>query len=225
MSTAEKTPRTAEKLQWVDKLALIMERVVPDAITTSIILMVVLVALALGIGTPLSDTVDAYYRGLWNLLAFTMQMTLILVLSLILGATPFFKRIIVSLSRLPRTVPQVVTGAVLTSAAVAYFNWGLAIALGPIIAIHFCRQAESKGLRIDFLFMLATLAGAGAIWQFGLSGSAPLLMATPGHFLEETTGIMPLSTTIWAPATIILVVSFIIVVIIAGVVFMPKKIR
>ena len=214
-----------EKLAWVEKLAALMERVVPDAITTSIVLMVLLVALSLGIGTTLHDTVDAYYRGLWNLLAFTMQMTLILVLSLILGATPFFKHIIITLSRLPRSVPQVVVGAVLTSAAIAYMNWGLAIALGPLVAIHFCRQAEQKGLRIDFLFMLATLAGAGSIWQFGFSGSAPLLMATPGHFLEETTGIMPLSTTIWAPATIILVISFLIVTMIAGVIFMPKKIR
>ncbi|WP_348240528.1 TIGR00366 family protein, partial [Salmonella enterica] len=75
-----------------------MERVVPDAITTSILLMVVLFVLSLGIGTPLAETIDAYYRGLWNLLAFTMQMTLILVLSLILGATPIFKGIIIKLS-------------------------------------------------------------------------------------------------------------------------------
>jgi short-chain fatty acids transporter len=224
MSSIEKADRP-EKMQWVEKLAGFMERVVPDAISTSIVLMVLLVVLALGIGTPLSATVDAYYRGLWSLLAFTMQMTLILVLSLVLGATPFFKKIIVTLSRLPRTVPQVVTGAVLTSATVAYMNWGLAIALGPLIAIHFCKQAEAKGLRIDFLFMLATLAGAGAIWQFGFSGSAPLLMATPGHFLEETTGIMPLSTTIWAPATIILVITFLIATIIAGIFLMPKNVR
>jgi len=214
-----------EKLAWVEKLAAVMERVVPDAITTSIILMIALVALSLAIGTPVTETMDAYYRGLWNLLAFTMQMTLILVLSLILGATPFFKRIIVSLSRLPRTVPQVMTGAVLTCGVIAYLNWGLSIALGPLVAIHFCRAAEAKGLRIDFLFMLATLAGAGAIWQFGFSGSAPLLMATPGHFLETTTGVMPLSTTIWAPATIILVISFLIVTAIAGVALMPKNVR
>jgi short-chain fatty acids transporter len=222
MRVAEKKQ---EKMAWVEKLAAVMERVVPDAITTSIVLMVALVALALGIGTSVPDTLDAYYRGLWSLLAFTMQMTLILVLSLILGATPFFKKIIVTLSRLPRSVPQVVVGAVLTSGAIAYMNWGLAIALGPLVAIHFCRQAEAKGLRIDFLFMMATLAGAGAIWQFGFSGSAPLLMATPGHFLEKTTGVMPLSTTIWAPATIILVVSFLIVTMIAGVVLMPKNVR
>jgi short-chain fatty acids transporter len=222
--SSEKTS-APEKMQWVEKLASVMERVVPDALTTSIVLMVALVVLALSIGTPLTETIDAYYRGLWSLLSFTMQMTLILVLSLILGATPFFKGIIIKLSTLPRSVPQVVTGAVLTSAAIAYMNWGLAIALGPLVAIHFCRQAESRGLRIDFLFMLATLAGAGAIWQFGFSGSAPLLMATPGHFLEKTTGVMPLTTTIWAPATLILVVSFLIVVIIAGVLFMPKKAR
>jgi short-chain fatty acids transporter len=213
------------KMAWVEKLAALMERVVPDAITTSIVLMILLVLLSLGIGTSVTATLDAYYRGLWNLLAFTMQMTLILVLSLILGATPFFKQIIISLSRLPRTVPQVVTGAVLTAGAIAYMNWGLAIALSPLVAIHFCRQAEAKGLRIDFLFMMATLAGAGAIWQFGFSGSAPLLMATPGHFLEQTTGIMPLSTTIWAPATIILVVTFLIVTIIAGIFLMPKNVR
>ncbi len=214
-----------EGMAWVEKLAAVMERVVPDAITTSIFLMVALVALSLGIGTTVPETMDAYYRGLRSLLSFTMQMTLILVLSLILGATPFFKQIIITLSRLPRTVPQVVTGAVLTAGAIAYMNWGLAIALGPLVAIHFCQQAEARGLRIDFLFMLATLAGAGAVWQFGFSGSAPLLMATPGHFLENTTGVMPLSTTIWAPATIILVVSFLIVTTIAGIWLMPKHVR
>ena len=73
---------------WVDALADVMERVVPDAITTSIILLVVLFGLSLSLGSGLTATIDAYYRGLWMLLQFTMQMTLILVLSLILGATP-----------------------------------------------------------------------------------------------------------------------------------------
>lgn len=212
-------------MAWVERLAAVMERVVPDAITTSILLLIILVAMSLGIGTSIADTMNAYYDGLWNLLAFTMQMTLILVLSLILGATPFFKRAIIRLSQLPRTVPQVVAGSVLTSAVIAYMNWGLSIALAPLVAIHFCKNAEAKGLKVDFLFLMGALAGAGAVWQFGFSGSAPLLMATPGHFLEETTGIMPLSTTIWAPATIVLVISFLIVVTIAGIVLMPKNVR
>jgi short-chain fatty acids transporter len=202
-----------------------MERVVPDAITTSILLMVFMFVLSLALGAGLTATMDAYYRGLWNLLAFTMQMTLILVLSLILGATPAFRNVIISLSRLPRTRNQVVVLAVLCGGLVAYLNWGLSIALSPVISTHFAREAERKGIPIDFLFLLATMAGAGSIWQFGLSGSAPLLVATPGHFLEKTTGVMPLTTTIWSPAAVTLVLAFTVAVIIVGCWLMPNRVR
>jgi short-chain fatty acids transporter len=210
---------------WIDRVAQAMERLVPDAITTAIILMVVLFVLSLALGASVTATMDAYYRGLWSLLAFTMQMTLILVLSLILGSTPVFKRLVVSVSRLPKTTSQVVILAVLSSALVAYLNWGLSIALLPIIAIHFCREAERKGIPVDFLFLLATLTGVGSIWQFGLSGSAPLLVATPGHFLEKTTGVMPLYTTIWSPAAIILVFAFTAATMLAGYLLMPRRVR
>src|SRR6185436_21050171 len=117
---------------WVDALAGFMERVVPDAITTSIILLVALFGLSLALGSSPTASMDAYYRGLWMLLQFTMQMTLILVLSLIVGATPFFKGAIVRLSRLPTTTAQVVVLAVLCGGFVSYLNWGLAIALSPV---------------------------------------------------------------------------------------------
>jgi len=210
---------------WVDALAEIMERIVPDAITTSIILLVILFGLSLGLGAGLTATMDAYYRGFWMLLQFTMQMTLILVLSLILGATPTFKNAVIFLSRLPRTQAQVMVLAVVAGGFVAYLNWGLSIALSPVIAIHFATQAERRGIRIDFLWLMSVLAGGGAIWQFGLSGSAPLLMATPGNFLEQQAGVMPLTTTIWSPAALILVPSFMAAVVIVGVVFQPKKPR
>jgi short-chain fatty acids transporter len=202
-----------------------MERLVPDAITTSILLLIIVVLTSLLIGNSVTVTADAYYRGLWMLLAFTMQMTLVLVLSLILGATPLFRKIIVWLSRLPKTTTQVVALAALSAGFVGYLNWGLGLALGPLIAIHFAKEAERKGIPVDFLFLLATLAGAGSVWQFGFSASAPLLMATPGHFLEKETGIMSLTTTIWAPATIVHVLVFLVAVVIAGRLMMPKQVR
>jgi short-chain fatty acids transporter len=222
---AQGHPEHGRGVTWVDRLARAMERAVPDAITTSILLLVLTFVLSLVLGTGVPAAMDAYYRGLWSLLTFTMQMTLILVLSLILGATPPFKRVIIGLSRLPRTQYQVVALAVLVGGFVAYLNWGLSIALSPVIATHFARQAERKGIRIDFLFLLATLAGVGSIWQFGFSGSAPLLVATPGHFLEKTTGIMPLSTTIWSPAAMLLVVTFTAAVMIVGCACMPRHTR
>jgi short-chain fatty acids transporter len=210
---------------WIDSFSRLVERLVPDAITTSVILLIAVSIISLSIGNTVTATIDAYYKGLWMLLAFTMQMTLILTLSLVLASTPAFKKAVLALSRIPRTAVQVVALAVLCAAFVAYLNWGLGLALGPMIAIHFCREAERKGIGVDFLFMLATLAGAGAVWQFGLSASAPLLVATPGHFLQQTTGIMTLGSTIWSPASIVLVITFILAVIVAGCLFMPKEIR
>ena len=89
--------------------------------------------------------------------------------------------------------------AILLTAALAYCYWGLGVTLGPLIAVYFAREAEKKGLPLDFPFLLATTGAANAVWQFGFSASAPLLMNTPGHFLEKTTGLMPLRTTILAP--------------------------
>ena len=225
VQTTVPSPSSRRDSNWVDALASFMERVVPDAITTSIILLVLLFGLALSLGTGLTPAMDAYYRGLWMLLQFTMQMTLILVLSLILGATPTFKNAVIYLSRLPKTRAQVMILAVLCGGFVAYLNWGLSIALSPVIAIHFATQAERKGIPIDFLWLMSVLAGGGAIWQFGLSGSAPLLMATPGNFLEQQAGIMPLTTTIWSPAALVLVPSFMAAVVLVGVMFMPKTAR
>ena len=211
------------KKTWLDRFAQIMARFVPDAITACVLLMVLLLAAALLLGNPLGKVVDAYYQGLWMLLPFTMQMSLIIVLSSVLGLTPFFRKTILRLSRVPKTTNQVVLVGALLCAFLSYFYWGLGIALGPIIAVYFAKEAERKGIALDFLFFLTIVWASHAVWQFGLSASAPLLVATPGHFLEKTIGVIPLSTTIWSPAAIIHEVVFTIAVIAVGCWLMPKQ--
>jgi short-chain fatty acids transporter len=208
---------------WLNRYSRFMAGIVPDAISTAIFMLVVLVIAALAIGNTFTATMDAWYRGLWMLLPFTMQMTLVLLLGCVLAATPLFRKIIVSISRMPRTANQVIVYSVLLVAAVSYLNWGLALALGPLIAIHFAGEAERKGIEVDFPFLLAVNGGAGSVWQFGLSASAPLLMATSGHFLEAKTGTMSLSSTIWSPASIFLVVGFPAVMILAARLLMPQN--
>jgi len=101
---------------------------------------------ALAIGNSGTAVMDAFYRGLWMLLPFTMQMALILVLSSTLGAAPVFKRAVARLSRLPRTHGQVFALACLVVACLGYLFWGLALALGPLVSIYFAREAERKGI-------------------------------------------------------------------------------
>src|ERR1043165_797849 len=92
-----------------------MARLVPDAISASVILTLVIAGAALALGNPVSKVVDAYHEGLWMLLAFTMQMTLIIVLSSVLGSTPVFRSAVARLARLPRTRNQTIVLAFLTS--------------------------------------------------------------------------------------------------------------
>lgn len=181
---------------------------IPDATAASLIMLVVLAAIALALGDTVTTTVAAYYRGLWMLLPFSMQMTLILVLSGVVSATPVFRRAVCALATRPRSVTQLIALSVALTCALSYLYWGLGLALGPMIAVHFCRAAEDKGIRVDFPFLLATNFAACSVWQYGLSSSAALLMATPGHFLQATTGIMALGTTIWSLPSILFVILF-----------------
>ena len=201
----------------------VIGRIIPDAMSTAVLMLVLLALAALGTGNSATTVMDAFYRGLWMLLPFTMQMTLILVLSSTLGAAPVFRRIVARLARIPTSRGGVVSLACFVVACLAYMYWGLAVALGPLVAIYFAREAEQKGIAIDFPFLLATTTAAGSVWQYGLSSSAALLMNTPGHFLEKQTGLMPLATTIWAPATLVFIAIFFVAVIVAARFLNPSR--
>ncbi len=194
---------------------------VPDATSASVILLLIVAIAALAYGNSPSAVAGAYYRGLWMLLPFTMQMTLILILSAVVSTTPLFRRIVMALARRPRTLMQVIAMSVALAAALSYFYWGLGIALSPLIAIHFSAAAEEKGIPVDFPFLLATVCAAQSVWQFGLSASAPLLMASPGHFLESTTGVMDLRSTIWSTPALLMVMVFPVCLILLARLLMP----
>jgi len=51
-----------------------------------------------------------------------------------------------------------------------------------------------------------------AVWHGGFSGSAPLLVATKGHFLEKEIGIIPVSQTIGSPLNITTAIIMIILI-------------
>ena len=85
----------------LERFSLWMGRAVPDAITASVIFLFIVAAAALAIGTPGRTVMDAYYRGLWMLLPFTMQMTLVILLGSALSTSPLIRRIVGSVARLP----------------------------------------------------------------------------------------------------------------------------
>ncbi len=210
---------------WTQRVPDLIARLVPDAVTASVILTLAMLAIALALGNPFTRILDAYHQGLWMLLQFTMQMTLIIVLSAALAVTPFFRKAVASLARAPRTPRQIIALAFLASGTASYVYWGLGYALGPMIAIFFAAEAERRGIAIDFPYLLGVTYAAQALWQYGLSSSGPLLVASRGHFLQDIIGVVPLSTTIWSPAAIIHEITYAAAAIFVACVMLPARRR
>ena len=198
---------------------------VPDATATAVIMLFVLAATALSLGDSVTATVDAWYRGLWMLLPFSMQMTLILMLSGVISMSDGFRRFARAVASVPKTLPQVVALAIAVTSVISYVYWGLALALSPLIAVYFAEAAERKGIRVDFPLLTATTFAAGSVWQFGLSSSAALLMASPGHFLEEKTGVLSLGTTIGSLPALLVIVVFPTLLALIALALMPSTAR
>jgi len=209
----------------LERFSHLIAGLVPDAITASVVLTLSVTLVAFALGNPVERMADAYYKGLWMLLPFTMQMTLIIVLSSALAATPFLRRAIGGLARLPRSRNQVIVTAFLGAGTASYLYWGLGYALGPMIAIYCAAEAERRGIAIDFPFLLGVTTAAQAVWQYGISSSGPLLVASAGHFLQPVIGIVPLSATIWSPAALIHEAVYAGAAMIAACWLMPRNCR
>jgi short-chain fatty acids transporter len=61
------------------------------------------------------------------------------------------------------------------------------------------------------------------MWHSGLSASAPLLVATPKHFLEKQIGVIPIDQTIFHPFNLLLALVILVALTIIGPLMHPKK--
>jgi short-chain fatty acids transporter len=148
-----------------------------------------------------------------------MQMALVLVTGIVLADIPIVHRALAKIASLPKTQPQAYILTFLVSAAAYYINWGLAVVVGAI----FARAIHQRMRDINFPLLIAAAYTATATFAGGLSSSIPLLIATPGHFLEETIGLVPTSQTIFHYSNIIILLSIIITTVIALKFMSPKQ--
>jgi short-chain fatty acids transporter len=181
-------------------LAALSERWVPDAFVFAVLLTfgAFLLALVATDRGPVALVGD-WYRGFWSLLEFAMQMTLVLVTGHALATAPPVRHGLRWLAALPSSAPAAVAMTALLAGLFGLVHWGLGLMTGAMLAIEVAHSAKRRGIRVH----LPLVAAAGylglMVWHSGLSGSAPLLVNTPGHFLEAQIGLVPLERTILRP--------------------------
>jgi len=176
------------------------ERWVPDPFVFAVGL--TLLALVLGVvltGTSPAGMVGHWTHGFWNLLEFSMQMCLILVTGHALAASRPIHSILIRLADLPRSRRGAVAMVCLGAMVAGLLNWGLGLIIGALLAREVGQAAARRGLKVHYPLLGAAGYTGMMIWHGGLSGSAPLNVATPGHFLEERIGLLPVSETLFSP--------------------------
>jgi short-chain fatty acids transporter len=178
-------------------------RWIPDPLVIAVGLSLLTFALALATtpATP-GDLLHAWGDGFWGLNEFAMQMCLVIVTGSILAASRPFARLLDALAARPRSARGAIGMMALFSMTTALFHWGLSLIGSAVFARHLARRRRD----VDYPLLIASAyLGMGTVWHAGLSGSVPLLVATPGHFLAETTGIVPITETIFRPFNLVLV--------------------
>ncbi|MCA9692778.1 MAG: short-chain fatty acid transporter [Myxococcales bacterium] len=166
-------------------------RLTPEPFTISVFLtaLVLVVAVAFGerpAGAPLWHALASWHAsaGLWRLLAFAMQASLMLVLGAALASAPPVRRAILSLTRLARTSRQLTLLTALVSITLAILNWSLGLVGGALFARAAGASAKARGLRLHYPLLCAAGYSGLMVWHGGLSGSAPLKATTTRDMVE-----------------------------------------
>ena len=174
----------------------IVNRYMPDPLVVAILLTAVTVVIAmLAQGTSFLDATRYWGDGFWNLLAFTMQMTVILLAGYMLARTPAVDKLMNLVVMGIHTPRAAIIAATLFGGVGSWLNWGFGLVLGTLIAQKLGRKVPG----LHYPLVIAAGYSGFAVYGVGLSGSVPLLINTPGHFLEETIGLVPLGETIFSP--------------------------
>lgn len=187
------------------------ERWIPDAFVFALAATVLVVAAALGSGAKPGDVVKAWGGGFWDLLSFTLQMSLIIITGYVVATTRPVYRVIAWLASLPRTPRAAVAMVAFFAMTSSWLNWGFSLIFAAMLAKEVARRVEG----VDYRAVAASsFLGLGSVWAQGLSGSAALQMATASALQEGTRaivagkdattgkalvegGIIPLSSTIF----------------------------
>lgn len=192
----------------------LVQRFLPDAFVFCIILTIVVFIAAIPVtGMGPIAVAAAWGDGVWNLLSFSMQMALVLVLGSALANAPAIKKIIVKLAGIPKKPSTAVAFVMVVSSICCFINWGFGLIVGALLA----KEVAKKLPGLDYRLVIAAGYAGFLVWHSGISGSIPLSLtsltdgevANTGGALTET---VSTTETIFSSWNLIMVVAVVVVV-------------
>ncbi|MBM55162.1 MAG: short-chain fatty acid transporter [Euryarchaeota archaeon] len=166
---------------WLNSYSRAFQRLLPSPMAIALTLTVVAFVSALFVSEPV-EVVKAWSDGLWNpgLMRFGFQAMFMLVLGHVLALSKPVRLALNGIANIAVKKPEnAATYVAIVAMLLGWVNWGLGLVAGAIIA----------KVVIDKKVAHAGVVGAAGymgllVWHSGLSGSAPLKVAEPGHLAE-----------------------------------------
>ena len=221
LSTEPKVQKTGSA-KLIDSFTEWSMRWIPDSMVFVLSLTAIVYLMALGLTKhgPL-ELVDDYAKGFWLLLTFAMQMSIMMITGFVIADAKPVKRAIIALIDWPKTARSTIVMFSLVCGAIAWLHWGVGLMMAMIMGREIA--VRKRGLGIHYPFIAGASYGTLVIMANGPSQAAPLLVATPGNFLEKMMGIIPLTETSFSPFMISFLLIELVTLPLILLLIMPKK--
>lgn len=195
-----------------DRLCRFTQRWIPDSWVVCMLLTVAALLLAMfGAGASLNESVLAWGDGMWALLELGMQFSIAMIAAHACVASRPVYRFLDWLAGLPdRNKPVQAIFLIGAYALVTgYLNWALSVVASALFVPFVARRNPKADIRV---IIAAAYLGICTIWHGGLSGSAPLILATPGNpLLAPASGepvidrLIPVTETLFIPFNLVFI--------------------
>src|SRR5688572_11491505 len=172
------------------------ERWFPDAFALALCAVLIVFAAAVANGAGPAEAAQWFGSGFWDLVAFTMQMAMIVVTGYAVATAPPVYAVIRLLAKVPRTGPGAAAYVGLFSMLSSLLSWSFSLIFSGLLArevTHRVRGADYRAIGA------AAYLGVGSVWALGLSSSAALIMAAPASLpqsIRQISGVIPLGETL-----------------------------
>jgi short-chain fatty acids transporter len=172
------------------------EKWFPDAFALALAAVAIVFVACLLTGNTVLDTAQRFGTGFWDLVTFTMQMSMIVVTGYAVATSPPVYALIRRLASVPRSARGAVAFVGLFSMLASLLSWSFSLIFSALLArevAHRVRGADYRAIGA------AAYLGVGSVWALGLSSSAALIMAAPASLpdsIKNISGVIPLSETL-----------------------------
>ncbi|MDA7580252.1 TIGR00366 family protein [Crocinitomicaceae bacterium] len=137
------------------------------------------------------ELLNFWQQGLWEtkLLAFAIQMMLMLVLGHVLALTKPIDRFIGYATQYCNTTANAALIVTFLTICTSLFNWGLGLIFGAILARKVGEHAVKRGVTLNYSLIGAAGYSGLMVWHGGISGTASIMAAEDNHISNMMDGI------------------------------------